>query len=129
MIYQDNWTVQSPILKKNICKKCLAKLDNGKEFIFVNILYIKKNGDIVGNITNNIISTSNVYKLGDLVYFQRKNIIELLTFQERKEKATKMIPDIMKMCMMYREDFVRLNDRIPTKEEMSDYFDKHINIF
>ena len=128
MIYHEDWKIQTDINKRPICKKCLAQLDNGNEIVNAEILYIKKNGDIVGTITSNIITKHKQYKMGDLIYFQRKHIVDLLTFQERKDKATSLIPDIMKMCGMFRKDFISKHNREPTKEESVTYFDKHVNI-
>lgn len=128
MIYRENWIVQPVINKRKVYKNCLVILDNGEEKIYVNVMYIKKSGDIIGNITNNIILKEKPYKPDDLVYFQKQHILQMLTLEERREKANSLIPDLSKMCALYRDDFVKLNGRLPTKAETELYFEEHVNI-
>lgn len=127
MIYTDNWLIQSIVLKKQINKNCLVKIDNGDEKIFINVIHIKQNGDIVGNITK-VLTKEKTYKVDDLVYFKKKHVIDILTLDERKEKAKNLIPDLAAMCKVFIDDFYKVHGRVPIKQETDDFFENHVNI-
>ena len=128
MIYQDNWIVQPNIYKKSITKNdgSIIKIESQYEKFFVEVAYIKKNGDIVGRINNHLL-VEKPYKIGDLVIFQRKHIIELRTNEERHEIVDKIIPELTDMIKIYMIDFKEKNGRYPTKTETEIYFERNFN--
>ena len=127
MIYQDKWLVQSPILAKSITKECLVKIETIEEKFNVDIVYVKKNGDIVGRVCNFIIH-EKPYKTGDLVMFQKKHAIEISTLEERKDRAHRLIPDLKDMLKIYILDYMKIHGRYPDKAETEEYFERHVNI-
>ena len=129
MIYTDNWVVQPKLPHTKITKECLVKIDNGKERIYIDVAYIKKNGEIIGRVTNHILKEKHTsYKIEDLVMFRAKHAIEVLTLEERKHRAKELIPDLTEMCKIYIKDYAMKHNRYPTKEETELYFEQHVNI-
>ena len=127
MIYKDNWIVQQNIPYTKITKECLVIINNGQQKLYIDVSYVKKNGEIIGHISNQIIK-EKPYKINDIIIFRAKHVIEVLTLQERKHRAEELLPDLNEMCKIYICDFALKNHRYPTKEETELYFENHVNI-
>ena len=127
MIYRDNWVEQSPILAKRIVKDCLVKINNGNERFYVLVIRVKKDGEIVGRVSN-LLVFDKPYKKDDLVYFRQKNALEILTADERSARQNEMVPQFKQQMVDYIKNYFEEHGRYPTEKESCEYFESGMNI-
>jgi hypothetical protein len=81
-----------------------VKISNGKERFFVTVIEIHKNDYITG-IINNKLCFNSPYGYDDLVMFQKKNIYNIHTVEDR-EDISNMVKDLN-----IKDDIIRLVDK------------------
>lgn len=81
-----------------------VKISNGKERFFVTVIEIHKNDYITG-IINNKLCFNSPYDYDDLVMFQKKNIYNIHTVEDR-EDISNMVKDLN-----IKDDIITLVDK------------------
>jgi hypothetical protein len=126
MIYTDNWNENSSVLIKPIIKDCLVKISNGVERFYVLVIRVKKNGEIVGRVSN-LLVFEKPYKKDDLVYFRPKNALEILTADERSARQEEMSPAIQNHMAEYIVKYIEEYGKYPSEKERCEYFERSMN--
>ena len=118
---RDNWLVYTHVLTGNIVIGSLVKISNGRERFYVEVVRIDS-VDIVGRVCNKLVKT-DAYNMDDLVVFHTANAFEIMSPQEKTDRANTAKPILLASMKAFARYFMMQNGRMPTRKEGEDYFE------
>jgi len=126
MIHRDNWLVTFTQLPKAM-QGSMVKISNGVERFYVDVVRVKGNGDIVGRVSNMLVTPGHAYNMDDLVIFRQKHVIEVWSADQRVARATAAQPAINSIIAVFIQDFMVKHGRMPSEQEGQAYFERNVN--
>ena len=126
MIHYDNW-LHADSEQKVILKGYLVKISNGDERFYVTVVALKAAGEIVGRVSNVLVTPGHAYNMDDLVAFRQEHAIEVWTEGERVARAATVQPTINALLLAFVRKYVADHGRMPTEKEGQVFFETYAN--